>query len=136
MSQGVKVQRRRIRDCVKRVDPVGRRLRTINAIRRRIYNIHSPLSLWHMDGNHKLIRKGITINYFSIIIYTINYFKVYYSKVVTSFIINSNVALILFQSFRSILKVGGGSSFMVALTVTGELSCIWHAALTTRPKQY
>lgn len=28
----------------------------MNAIRRRVYNVRSPLALWHMDGNHKLIR--------------------------------------------------------------------------------
>ena len=56
LAQGIRVQRRRIRNSVKRMDPVGRRIRTINVIRRRVYNVHSPLSLWHMDGNHKLIR--------------------------------------------------------------------------------
>jgi hypothetical protein len=55
VSQGIKIQRRRIRESVKRVDPVGRRLRTITAIRRQVYNIDSLLSLWHMDENHKLI---------------------------------------------------------------------------------
>ena len=56
MSQGVRVQRQRLRKSIKRVDPVGRRIRAINTIQRRVYNVHSPLSLWHMDGNHKLIR--------------------------------------------------------------------------------
>ena len=37
--QGVRVQQRRIRESVKRVDPVGRRLRTINALRRLLYNV-------------------------------------------------------------------------------------------------
>ena len=27
----------------------------MNAIRRHIYNLLSSLTLWHMDGNHKLI---------------------------------------------------------------------------------
>ena len=56
ISQGIRVQRRRLRASLKRVDPVGRRLRSLNAIRRRMYNVPSPLALWHMDGNHKLIR--------------------------------------------------------------------------------
>lgn len=55
-SQGIRVQRARLRSAVKRVDPVGRRLRAIRPIRRRVYNVRSPLALWHMDGNHKLIR--------------------------------------------------------------------------------
>ncbi|XP_028406849.1 uncharacterized protein LOC114529291 [Dendronephthya gigantea] len=55
-SLGVCVQRRRLRDSLKRVDPVGRRIRAMTVIQRRVYNVHSPLALWHMDGNHKLIR--------------------------------------------------------------------------------
>ena len=62
LSQGVRVQRRRIGESVKRVDPVGRQLRTINAVRRRVYSVRSPLSLWHMDGNHKLIRCVLIIS--------------------------------------------------------------------------
>jgi hypothetical protein len=27
-----------------------------SCIQRRAYNVRSPLALWHMDGNHKLIR--------------------------------------------------------------------------------
>ena len=56
VSQGIRVQRARLRNCLKRVDPIGRRLRSITTIRRRVYNVRSPLALWHMDGNHKLIR--------------------------------------------------------------------------------
>ena len=56
LSQGIRVQRARLRNSLKRVDPIGRRLRSLTTIRRRVYNVRSPLSLWHMDGNHKLIR--------------------------------------------------------------------------------
>ena len=56
VSQGIRVQRARLRNSLKRVDRVGRRFRSINSIRRRVYNVRSPLSLWHMDGNHKLVR--------------------------------------------------------------------------------
>ncbi|KAJ7379552.1 hypothetical protein OS493_015347 [Desmophyllum pertusum] len=56
VSQGVRVQRWRLRNAIKRVDPIGRRLRSMHTIRRRVYNVRSPLALWHMDGNHKLIR--------------------------------------------------------------------------------
>ena len=56
MSQGIRVQRTRLRNSLKRVDPIGRGLRSITTIRRRVYNVRFPLALWHMDGNHKLIR--------------------------------------------------------------------------------
>ncbi|RMX47377.1 hypothetical protein pdam_00018740, partial [Pocillopora damicornis] len=55
VSQGVRVQRWRLRSAIKRVDHIGRRLRSMNAIRRHVYNVLSPLALWHMDGDHKLI---------------------------------------------------------------------------------
>ncbi|KAK3744044.1 hypothetical protein QZH41_011924, partial [Actinostola sp. cb2023] len=55
-SQGIRVQRARLRSSIKICDPIGRRLRSMNTIHRRIYNVRSPLALWHMDGNHKLIR--------------------------------------------------------------------------------
>ena len=61
VAHGISVQRTRLRDSLKRVDPVGRRLRNaiMNAVHRRVYNVRSPLALWHMDGNHKLIRNAI-----------------------------------------------------------------------------
>lgn len=61
-SQGVRVQRARLRSSLKRADPVGQRLRSLNPIRRRVYSVRSPLSLWHMDGNHKLIRWKFVIH--------------------------------------------------------------------------
>ena len=56
VSQGIRVQRARLRSSLKRVDSIGRRLRSLTTIRRRVYNVRSPLALLHMDGNHKLIR--------------------------------------------------------------------------------
>ncbi|KAK1153656.1 hypothetical protein AOXY_G29757, partial [Acipenser oxyrinchus oxyrinchus] len=53
-SRGLRVQRRRIRERLCVIDPVGRAIRRRQAIRRRIYNIRIPNQLWHIDGNHKL----------------------------------------------------------------------------------
>jgi hypothetical protein len=59
-SMGHKVQRQRLRDAVREVDPDGvifRRLfLSVHRIQRRTYNVRAPRSLWHIDGNHKLIR--------------------------------------------------------------------------------
>ena len=43
---------------MRRVDPEGVLLRalTINTVNRRKYQVYAPLALWHIDGNHKLIR--------------------------------------------------------------------------------
>ncbi|XP_071964143.1 uncharacterized protein [Antedon mediterranea] len=56
MKDGIRVRREALRDSVKRVDPVGRHLRSLRCIRRRVYSVPSPLALWHIDGNHKLIK--------------------------------------------------------------------------------
>ena len=55
-ARGIRVRRQRLRDSLQRVDPVGVALRRCPAIRRRTYSVSRPLSLWHFDGNHKLVR--------------------------------------------------------------------------------
>ena len=57
-ARGVYMQQARIRQSMRRVDPEGTLLRALelNIIRRRQYGVAGPLSLWHIDGNHKLIR--------------------------------------------------------------------------------
>lgn len=58
LSQGERVQEYRIRDSLRRVDPAGVVLRRLcmRVIHRRSYSVPAPLSLWHIDGYHKLIR--------------------------------------------------------------------------------
>jgi hypothetical protein len=46
---------------MKRVNPVGSAFRSIQQIHRRTYSVAGPNSLWHIDGNHKLIRLKTTI---------------------------------------------------------------------------
>lgn len=57
-ARGVYMQQSRIRQSMRRVDPEGTLLRALelNIVHRRWYSVASPLSLWHIDGNHKLIR--------------------------------------------------------------------------------
>lgn len=64
-SKSVKVKRRRIREGIRRVDPEGltdRRNKLHHRITRRIYSVPRPHFLWHIDGNHKLIRWGLVIH--------------------------------------------------------------------------
>ena len=58
LSLGVRIQQRNIRESMRRVDPQGTLIRAleINVIHRRNYSFPFPLALWHIDGNHKLIR--------------------------------------------------------------------------------
>ena len=61
-SRGIKVQRQRVRDSLHRVDPVGIELRSRRILHRRVYNVKSPNSLWHLNGYHKLIRWNIVVH--------------------------------------------------------------------------
>ena len=58
-ARGIVLQQSRIREAMRRVNPEGtlsRALR-IQCLNRRSYQVASPLvALWHIDGNHKLIR--------------------------------------------------------------------------------
>ena len=61
-SQSIKIQRERVRQSLRRVDPLGIESRARRVLRRRVYQVPSPNSLWHCDGYHKLIRWKIVIH--------------------------------------------------------------------------
>ena len=46
----------RIRECIIEVDPVNTALRWAQTRRRRVYSVPHPNAVWHLDGNHKLVR--------------------------------------------------------------------------------
>ena len=53
---GVVLPRARVRASIHRCDPVNTALRRSITIRRRVYHVNGPNSLWHIDGHHKLIK--------------------------------------------------------------------------------
>jgi len=57
---GIILTQQRVRESLNRVDPCGSAIRWASSIQRRRYHVEGTLSLWHIDGNHKLIR----YNYF------------------------------------------------------------------------
>ena len=58
LARGLRIQQERIREIMRRVDPRGTLLRALSlrAAHRRRYHVPGAQSLWHVDGNHKLIR--------------------------------------------------------------------------------
>ncbi|WAR07795.1 hypothetical protein MAR_017753, partial [Mya arenaria] len=66
LSQGLKVQELRVRQAVRECDPCGVLFRkvflTSCRIQRRTYSVSGPQALWHIDGNHKLIRWRLVIH--------------------------------------------------------------------------
>ena len=55
-QKGMRVQETRIRELLREADPVGSINRWLHSIQRRTYSVCGPQALWHIDGNHKLIR--------------------------------------------------------------------------------
>ncbi|XP_071855243.1 uncharacterized protein [Apostichopus japonicus] len=61
-GRGIQIQRSRLRQAIRRVDPIGRTLRRSRTIVRRTYSVAGPNELWHLHGNHKLIRWRFVIH--------------------------------------------------------------------------
>ena len=53
-SHGIVVQRERLHASIHRVDTENTAIRRSMAIRRHVYHVDGPNSLWHLDGHHKL----------------------------------------------------------------------------------
>lgn len=52
----IKVAQRRVRESMQKTDPEGVAMRWLSITPRAVYCVSGPLALWHIDGNHKLIR--------------------------------------------------------------------------------
>ena len=61
-SRRIHIQRERVRESLRRVDPRGMEERFRLVLHRRKYNVPMPNSLWHIDGHHKLIRWRIVVH--------------------------------------------------------------------------
>ena len=61
-SLGLRVQRDRIRESIRRVDSQNSRIRWAVVVSRRSYSVAGPNSLWHIDGHHSLISWGFVIH--------------------------------------------------------------------------
>lgn len=61
-AQGINVQRHRVREAIQRVDPEGAHERRCRRIRRRVYSVPCPNYMWHVDGNHKMIRWRLIVH--------------------------------------------------------------------------
>ena len=61
-SLGFRLQRRRVRASISRVDPHNSRIRWAIVVSRRAYSVQGPNSLWHIDGHHNLVNWGFVIH--------------------------------------------------------------------------
>ncbi len=58
----MRVPRSRLHASIHRVDPINTTFRRNIAIRRRRYNANGANAVWHIDGNHKMIRWHFVIH--------------------------------------------------------------------------
>ena len=61
-SQGLKIQRGRLRDSIHRVDPINTARRWHDVTARKVYDVRGPHALWHIDSNLKLVRWGFVVH--------------------------------------------------------------------------
>ena len=113
-AQGMHVQRSKIRKAVHDLDPsVVERKRP--AIRRRVYSVPCPNYIWHIDGNHKLIRWRFVLHH------GIDGF----SRLITFCLCSTNNrASIVYQSFRQAVHKYG-RPFRVRTDHGGENIDVW-----------
>ena len=61
-SQGIHVPRAKLRASIHHVDPEGVLLRGTTAVKRKCYHVERANDVWHIDGNHKLIRWRMVVH--------------------------------------------------------------------------
>ncbi|XP_062870184.1 uncharacterized protein LOC134332458 [Trichomycterus rosablanca] len=61
-ARGLLVPRRKVREMMVRINPMATARRWSSAVSRRVYHVPYPNSLWHIDGNMRLIRWGFVVH--------------------------------------------------------------------------
>lgn len=62
LHRGIKVPRAKLRSAIHRVDHINTISRRTSVIRRRVYSTPCPHAVWHVDGNHKMIKWRMIIH--------------------------------------------------------------------------
>lgn len=114
-TRGIIVPRVRVRGSIHRIDPENTALRRSVTIRRRIYHVDGPNSLWHVDGNHKLIRWRLVIH---------GAIDGYSRTVVFLKCSNNNRASTVLSSFTSAVDIHGLPN-RIRTDLGGENVSIW-----------
>ncbi|TRY85628.1 hypothetical protein DNTS_008764 [Danionella cerebrum] len=62
LAEGMRVSRIRVREMLVCINPSAAARRWSSTVSRRVYNVPHPNSLWHIDGNMRLIRWGFVVH--------------------------------------------------------------------------
>lgn len=124
-NRNLRVQQQRIRDSLHRVSPQSVAVRWHESLVRRVYSVSAPLALWHIDGNHKLIRCVLIQYSLQVHIYhCYSFFK--HLASIADYLTNHEISFFL----------GGNLLFMVVLMATVEYLYFCIAAITIDHEQY
>jgi len=61
-SLGLRCTRKRLRHAISMADPDGIVVRKTRKLKRRVYEVAGSHDLWHIDGNHKLVKYGMIVH--------------------------------------------------------------------------
>ena len=61
-ARGIQIQCKKLRESVRRTDPIQRYIRWHEVLSRRTCSVKQSNSLWHIDGHHSLIRWRMVIH--------------------------------------------------------------------------
>ena len=61
--KGLDIPRKKVQEAIHAVDPEGIQQRKQKPIRRRVYSVACPNYVWHIDGNHKLVRWRFVVHH-------------------------------------------------------------------------
>ena len=100
---GIRVQQQRIRESLHRVAPASIAVRWNATLVRRIYSVTSPLALWHVDVNHKLIRYFFVADKECANDVTSSYVPVYWKAVKVDIIVLWGCSMTCDMTLRSLL---------------------------------
>ena len=62
LQMGIKIPRAKLRSAIHCVDHANTVCRRSRVIQRRVYSAPHPNAVWHIDGNHKMIRWRLVIH--------------------------------------------------------------------------
>ena len=62
LHMGIKVTRAELRSSIHRIDHSSTVARQSRVINRRVYSVPHPNAVWHIDGNHKMIRWRLVVH--------------------------------------------------------------------------
>ena len=121
LHSGIKVQREKLRAAIHRVDHTNTVNRHSSVIRRRVYTTPHPNAVWHLDGNHKMIRWRLVIHA------GVDGF----SRLITYIrCANNNLASTVLQEFLKGISIYG-IPYSVRTDCGGENVDVWRYMLST-----